>query len=374
MNSPRIGRPTYAAIDAAALRHNFALVRARVAPQVKILAIVKADGYGHGASLVAPIFDACGADWFGVATLDEALELRAAGIRKPILLLAGAWRADVPLLLEHDISVAVLHEEMAVDLAAGANGDRLKVHLKVDTGMGRIGVLPDELPSLLRRLGSLPALHVEGLFSHFANSDRVDRELSDVQARLFAEALATARAAGFDPPLVHLANSAGSWSRPDVHHTMVRPGLILYGLPPAVTPPIEDLRPAMRMVTRIIQIKTVPAEVPISYGQTFVTRRPSRIAVIAIGYADGYDRSLSNRGFVLVRGERAPIVGAVCMDLTMVDVTDVAGVQVGDEVVLWGKQGDGEISATEVGEWQGSVSYEVLTRLGKRVPRELREG
>lgn len=374
MTPPRIGRPTFAAIDAAALRHNFALVRARVAPRVKVLAIVKADGYGHGARLVAPVLDACGADWFGVATLDEALELRGVGIRKPILLLAGAWRADVPLLVEHDIRAAVLHEEMAADLAAGVNGSRLKVHLKVDTGMGRIGVLPDELPGLLRRVRGLPALEVEGLFSHFANSDRVDRELSDVQARLFTEALASARAAGFDPPLVHLANSAGSWSRPDVHFTMVRPGLILYGLPPDVTPPAVGLRPAMRMVTRVIQIKSVPAEVPISYGQTFVTRRPSRIAAIAIGYADGYDRRLSNRGFVLVRGQRVPIVGAVCMDLTMVDVTDVPGVQVGDEVVLWGRQGDAEILPTEVGEWQGSVSYEVLTRLGKRVPRELREG
>ncbi|HVM95248.1 MAG TPA: alanine racemase [Candidatus Acidoferrales bacterium] len=368
MNFPRTGRPTYAAIDAAALRHNFNLVRARVAPTVKVLAVVKADAYGHGAGLVAPILDEAGADWFGVATVEEALELRNFGINKPILILAGAWGADVPLLLEHDLAAALLHREMARDLAAHCNGHKVRVHIKVDTGMGRIGVLPPELPSLLEEVRRLDAFAVEGLFSHFGNSDRVDREYSDVQLRNFQEVCEVVEAAGFSPPLVHLANSCGSWARPDAHFTMVRPGIVLYGIAPAGTP-IEGLRPAMRMVTHIIQLKNVPAEVPISYGQTFVTRHPSRIAVLAIGYADGYDRSLSNRGFVLVRGRRAPIVGTICMDLTMADVTDIPGAVVGDEVVLWGGQGDEEISVTEVGDWQGSVSYEVLTRLGKRVPR-----
>jgi alanine racemase len=373
MSFPSFGRPTYAAIDAAALRHNFALVRACVAPEVKVLAVVKADGYGHGATLVAAVLDAAGADWFGVATLDEALELRAAGIRKPILILAGAWRADVDLLLEHDLAVALPHREMVRELAAGLDGRRLRVHLKVDTGMGRIGVLPDELPALLDEIRRLGVFEVEGLFSHFGNSDRVDREYSDMQVRSFLHAGEILNAAGFAPRFVHLANSAAAVTRPEVHFAMVRPGIVLYGVQPAGGG-IDGLRPAMRMLTHIMQIKTVPAEAPISYGQTFVTRRPSRIAVLAIGYADGYDRSLSNRGFVLVRGRRAPIVGAVCMDLTMVDVTDVPGAAVGDEVVLWGRQGEAEIAVSEVGEWQSSVSYEVLTRLGKRVPRVLEDG
>jgi alanine racemase len=372
MTSPRIGRPTFAAIHAAALQHNFALVRARVSPQVKVMAVVKADGYGHGATLVAPIFQALGADWFGVATLDEALELRQAGINKPILLLTGAQGRDVATLLEYDISVAVLHREMALDLASALRVARLKVHLKVDTGMGRIGVLPCDLPAFLEVLRELPGLVLEGVFSHFANADRVDRPFSDVQLRIFEDAVSTTRAAGFDPPLVHLANSAGAWARPETHFTMVRPGIVLYGVEPAGTP-MPGLRPVMRMTTQILQIKSLPPEVPVSYGQTFVTQRPSRIAVIGIGYSDGYDRSLSNRGFVLVHGRRAPIVGAICMDLTMIDVTDVPAAQLGDEVVLWGEQGGAAIGAKEVGAWQDSVSYEVLTRLGKRVPRLITE-
>lgn len=365
------GRPTVAVIDAEAVRANFAAVRAAVAAPGAILAVVKADAYGHSAPLIAPILETAGADWFGVATVEEGVDLRRAGVRKPILVLTGATRGDVAGLREYKLSVAILHRDMARDLAAGLDGHRLGVHIKVDTGMGRIGVLPAELPALVDALRTSGRFTIDGVFSHFANADRVDREFSDYQLQLLHNAIDVLRAAGEQPRWTHIANSAAVLTRPDAHCSMVRPGIVLYGVPPApaINPP--GLRPAMRLVTRIVQLKTVPSEFPVSYGQTFVTRRPSVIAVLPIGYADGYSRALSNRAAVLIRGQRAPVVGAVCMDLTMIDVTDISGVQLGDEVVMWGRQNGAEITVAEVAEWQGSVSYEVLTRLGKRVPRVL---
>ncbi len=371
MTYTSVGRPTFAAIDAAALRDNFALVRAAVARGVGILAVVKADAYGHGARLVAPIFAQVAADVFGVATVEEGAELRDAGVRQPILVLTGAAGRDVPALREHELAVAVLHRDMVRDLGAAAP-QRLRVHIKVDTGMGRIGILPAELPALLDELRRAGRFEIDGIFSHFANADSVDREYSDYQLKTFQQAVDFLRVAGVSPRWIHIANSAATLTRPDTHFTLVRPGIVLYGVPPAGMTAPSGLRPAMRLVTHIAQLKNVPSEFPVSYGQTFVTRRPSLIATLPIGYADGYSRALSNRAFVLVHGQRAPIVGAVCMDLTMVDVTDVPGVQLGDEVVLWGRQDGAEITVAEVADWQGSVTYEVLTRLGKRVPRVLR--
>lgn len=353
------------------MRANFAAVRAAVRAPGAILAVVKADAYGHNAALIAPILEAAGADRFGVATVEEGVELRRSGVRKPILVLTGAARADVPALREHALSVAILHADMTRDLAAASGGHRLEVHIKIDTGMGRIGVLPADLPALIAVLRDSDRFAIDGVFSHFANADRVDREFADYQIQLFHNAIDTLRAAGEQPRWMHMANSAAVLTRPDAHFSMVRPGIVLYGVPPApaINPP--GLRPAMRLITHILQLKRVPSEFPVSYGQTFVTRRPSVIAVLPIGYADGYSRALSNRAAVLIRGQRAPVVGAVCMDLTMVDATDISGVELGDEVVIWGRQQGAEISVAEVAEWQGSVSYEVLTRLGKRVPRVL---
>ena len=371
MTTTSAGRPTFAAIDAAALRENFALLRRTVPATVGVLAVVKADGYGHGAALVAPVLAAAGAERFGVSTVEEGIELRAVGVRQPILVLTGATGGDVAALCEHRLAVAILHREMARELAAALGTRRLGVHLKIDTGMGRIGVFPGDLPALLDELRAARCFTVDGVFSHFANADSVNREFSDYQLKVFRQALEILHAAGERPRCVHLANSAGTLTRPDAHFSMVRPGIILYGVPSAPTVPPTGLRPAMRLVTRVLQIKAVPSEFPVSYGQTFVTRRPSLIATVPIGYADGYDRALSNRASVLVRGRRAPVVGAVCMDLTLIDVTEVPGVALGDEVVLWGRQDGAEISVAEVAEWQGSVTYEVLTRLGKRVPRVL---
>jgi alanine racemase len=371
MTTPAAGRPTFAAIDAAALRANLDAVRATLPAHVAVLAVVKANAYGHGAALVAPIFEAAGADSLGVATIEEGAELRAAGVRKPILVFTGARAGDVEACLEHQLSIAVLHREMVRELAASAGSTPLHIHIKIDTGMGRVGVLPADLPALLDDVRRAGRFHIDGVFSHFANADSVDREYSDHQLRVFRQALDAVAAAGVQPRWIHLANSAATLSRPDAHFAMVRPGIILYGVPPAARFAGGGFRQAMRLVTLILELKAVPSGFSVSYGQTFVTRRPSLIATLPIGYADGYSRKLSNRASVLIRGRRAPVVGTVCMDLTMVDVTEVNGVQLGDEVVLWGRQNGAEISVTEVAAWQETIGYEVLTGVGRRVPRIL---
>ena len=372
MTRTPVGRQTFAVIDTTALRHNYACLRAAAGDDVAVMAIVKANAYGHGAAVVAPVLQEAGADWFGVATVGEAVELRSCGIERPILVLTGANAGEVSVLLKQRLAVAVLHEEMASELSAAAAGANLPIHLKIDTGMGRLGVRPEELPSLLTALRSLGNLTVDGVFSHFGNADDVNQDFSDSQIARFEEALQIIAAQGFAPRWVHLANSAATIARPDARYAMIRPGIALYGIAPAGvahTDSGKQLRPVMRLTTRIVQIKELPAEYPVSYAQTFITRRPSRIAVLPIGYADGYGRSLSNKGHVLVRGKRAPVVGNVCMDLTMIDVTDVEGAALADEVVLWGEQDQARLTVDEIAAWQGTISYEVVNRIGKRVPR-----
>jgi alanine racemase len=368
MNVP--GRPTVAYIDAAALRDNYGRLRERLPPGVSLLAVVKADGYGHGATLVTPLLAEAGADAFGVATVAEGVELREAGVTQPILVLAGAMGSDVQTALGFGLSIAVVDEHMARDLASAVRSGTLPVHLKLDSGMTRLGITLDALPGFLAAFAKLPQLKLEGVFSHFGDADSVTSPYAAHQQRVFWTQVEMVRAAGLRPRWIHLANSAATLTRPDSHWNLVRPGIVLYGVTPDCAPDFH-VRPVMHLRTRIWQLKTVPAETPVSYGQTFVTRRPSRIAILPIGYADGYDRSLSNRGEVLVHERRAPIIGRVCMDLTVVDVTDIPGTAVGDEVVLWGRQGNATVSVGEVAAWQDSIPYEVLTRLGKRVPRVL---
>jgi alanine racemase len=368
MNQLPAGRQTYAEIDVAALRSNYSYIRGLVRPDVSILTVVKANAYGHGAAICGPTFEKAGAEWLGVATVGEAVELRNAGVNIPILVLAGAGGRDVGTLHKFRLTIALLDAEMARDLAAAASGTQIHVHLKIDTGMGRIGVLPEELPALIDTIRSAGVFAIDGVFSHFGNADDVTGEHCDVQFDRFGRALNTLKSLGVDPPWVHLANSAATLCRHETHFSMVRPGIALYGIVPPGTP-APELKPVMRLVSHILQIRELPAEYPVSYAQTFVTRRPSRIAVLPIGYADGYSRRLSNKAEVLVRGRRVPVVGRVCMDLTMADVTDVEGARAGDEVVLWGRQGDAEITVNEIAEWQDTVPYEVVNQLGKRVPR-----
>jgi len=366
------GRPTVCFIDLDALRWNLRQVKAKVGPTVKILSMVKANAYGHGAPAVAKSLADEGAYAFGVATLEEAIELRQAGIHQPILVVTGVYLEQLGQFIEHRLT-AVAHDLEAVkflDQAAQGRGAALNVHIKIDTGMGRLGFLPAEIHSWLPSLKMLKALKIEGVFSHFSRAESVQGDYTQKQLRIFQDVVARLRSQGVAPPLTHLANSAATITLPEAYFDMVRPGIMLYGPypSPAMMSQIE-LKPVLSWKTRITQLKKVPCGTSISYGQTFVTQRESFIATLPVGYADGYQRLLSNRGEVLVRGNRAPVAGTVCMDLTMVDVTDIAGVQPGDEVVLLGRQGDQEITADDLAGWTNTISYEILTSISARVPR-----
>ena len=366
------GRPTFCTIDLAALRWNLRQVRAKIGAQVKILSMVKANAYGHGAPAVARALVEAGSDAFGVATLEEGVELRQAGIRSPILVVAGTYVEQLDRFFENNLTPVVHDLESLRSLENGvqARGVTLNVHLKIDTGMGRIGFLAAEIDSWLGELKKLRALQIEGVFSHFSTAEDVAGDFTRAQLVTFSNLEQRLRAEGIAPPLVHLANSAATITLPAAYFDMVRPGIMLYGIYPSAAMANQiALKPVLSWQTRIVQLKKVGAGTSISYGQTFVTEHESLIATLPVGYADGYSRLLSNRGAALVRGERAPVVGRVCMDLTMLDVTAIANVQQGDEVVLLGRQGDAEISADEMAGWANTISYEVLTSIAARVPR-----
>lgn len=372
MISIQPGRPTLCFIDHRALRWNFAQVRKLVGAKVKILAMIKANGYGHGAAALAKTLQASGSDAFGVATVEEGLELRRARIRGPIVVLAGFYIQQLHHFLKHRLT-PVVHELAtlrALDRQLQKRRTHMKVELEVDTGMGRIGFPAREINSWLPALVSLKAVTLQGVFSHFANAERVNEKYSREQYESFRNVLSAVDRTKVGRDGSHMAKSAALLTLPETHLSMVRPGLVLYGMYPAAA--LQNriaLRPVLSWKTRIIQLKRVPAGTSIGYGRTFVANRSALIATLPVGYADGYRRHLSNRGSVLVRGQRAPIAGRVSMDLTTVDVTDIANVQQGDEVVLLGRQGADEIGADEMAKWCGTISYEIFTSIGNRVPR-----
>ena len=366
------GRPTVALIDLDALRANFRQIRAKVGADIRILSMVKANGYGHGAPRIAEVLAAEGSDAFGVATVEEGFELRKAGIRAPILVVAGTYPEQLDLFRENRLTPVAHDAESLARLDDGARkrGTTFKIHLKVDTGMGRVGFLPAELASWLPLLKQLRALEIEGVFSHFSHADNVAGDYTRNQLATFRDVVQRLRTEGILPALIHLANSAATITLPAAYFNMVRPGLILYGIYPSPAMATEmSLQPVLSWKSRVLQLKRAPVGTSISYGQTFVTKRESLIATVPVGYADGYPRLLSNVGAMLVKGQRAPVAGTVCMDLTMIDVTDIGGVQQGDEVVLLGRQGKAEISADEMAAWSNTISYEILTSIGTRVPR-----
>jgi alanine racemase len=366
------GRPTACFVDLDALLWNFRQIRSKVGPEVKVLSMVKANAYGHGAPAIGKVLAAAGSDAFGVATLEEGIELRQAGIRLPILVLAGAYPNQVDQFFDYRLTPVIhaLENTEELDRAARGRSKEFNVHLKVDTGMGRMGFLAAEIDSWLATIKALKALKIDGVFSHFSHAESVEGDYTRQQLRLFQSVVQRLRAGGIAPSLVHLANSAATITLPTAYFNMVRPGLMLYGVYPSPAMASQiSLKPVLSWKTRILQLKRVPAGSSISYGQTFVTKRKSLIATLPIGYADGYSRLLSNRGEVLVGGKRAPVAGRVCMDLTMIDVTDIEKVEPGDEVVLLGRQGDAEISADELAAWANTISYEVLTSISNRVPR-----
>lgn len=372
-------RPTTAAIDLAALRHNLLQVR-RLAGSRDVIAVVKADAYGHGAVAVSRALMAEGVTRFGVALVEEARALREAGIRGELLVLGGFTADQASEIIDLGLTVTVFHLAHAAALSEAARraGRVIPVHAKIDTGMGRLGFQVDEAPEAIANIARLAGLRLDGVMTHFADADLADPAFAREQMARFDRVIAALASRGIAVGLRHAANSAAvmAVSRNGVAgleaalYDAVRPGIMLYGCRPGpAVGPAVDLRPVLSLTTRIGLLKRVPSGTPISYGRTFVTRRPSLIAILPIGYADGYPRALSNVGAVVVRGRRAPVVGRVCMDLTMADVTDVPGVSEGDDVAVIGTQGDTSISAEDAAAAAGTIAYELLCGIGPRVPR-----
>ncbi len=375
-------RPTEAVVDLAAIAQNYRLA-VSIAGRPAI-GVVKADAYGHGAVPVARTLVDAGCPLLAVALVEEGLELREAGIASPILVLGGAYGDAYDTIVRQRLTPLVFTIEHVRSLAAAARraGARAPAHLKLDTGMGRIGALPPELPALVDALRAAPEIDLEGVCTHFASADLEPRTTTERQVQAFAQTGEALRRAGLAPRLYHLANSAGTLEYPAARQDLTRPGIMLYGYLPfdpshqsaTVREAARQLRLALTWRTGITHVKRVDAGTPISYGGRWIAQRPSLIATLPVGYADGYSRRLSGRpGFgcaeVLVRGRRAPVAGTVCMDMMMADVTDVPGVAVGDEVVLLGEQGDARIDAEELATRAGTISYEILCGVAKRVPR-----
>lgn len=371
-------RPTWAEVSLGALQHNFHLVQQHVGAGVAVCAVVKADAYGHGARMCARALEAAGACWLGVTGPDEGDALRNAGIKARILLMTGFWRGEEDDVLSRDLTPAVWEPEQITLLqqAALRRGVVYPVHLKVDTGMGRLGVPMEDLPAVCEALVASPNLRLEGVMTHLGASEIM--EAMQGQKACFEEAQAVLHSFGLYPELVHMANSGATLGRPDTWKNFVRPGLLLYGYSPQLwrggkvtdeVPPLA-VQPVLEWKTRIISVKRAAVGQGLGYGRTLVTARSSRIAALPVGYADGLNRALSNRGRVIVRGHYAPIVGMISMDLTLVDVTDIPGVEAGDDVTLLGRSGACAVDAVEHAAHCATVPYEILCAISKRVPRK----
>jgi len=373
-------RPTWAEISLSALRQNFRTVQQHIGGNVTICAVVKADAYGHGAVECSRALESEGARWFGVTSLDEAIPLREAGVRGNILLLTGFWQGEQEEIVRLKLTPTVWEPKQIelLESAALRLGVRHTVHLKVDTGMGRLGVAPQDLPRICSALRSAPHLIAEGLSTHFASSEVLDAPSTPEQLHTFTEVLQELRKEGFDPPLLHVANTGAVISRRESWQTMVRPGIALYGyhLPferagreVSGTGLRLNVKPVLSWKTRILSLRDVRGNQPLGYGGIYVTKAPARIAVLPVGYADGFNRALSSRGRVIIREHYAPIVGRISMDLTLVDVTGLEGVAVGDEAILLGVSDGLSVDAREHAALANTVVYEILCGISKRVPR-----
>ena len=386
------GRPVWAEVSASALTHNLRAIRDFVNPADEqrktprlVLSIVKGNGYGHGGPQVAQILEKAGSDWFGVTSASEGIEVRKAGIRQPILVLTSFWPGEEENLLKHNLTPVIHRCDQLAPLDQAASKSRSRTpfsfHLKMDTGMNRLGIAPSDVDCFAGQLAKCRHLQLGGVLTHFASSEAFAPSAQGQQTREqeehFFVALERLRALGVDPGIVHLANSAAIAVRPETWADMVRPGVILYGYHPGYDPPERrseaekklPLKPVMSLRTRIISLRRVPAGASVGYGGKFVTERPSVIGVLAAGYGDGVHRSLGNRGCVLVRGELAPIVGIVSMDVTMIDVTDVPGVELGDVVTIYGVDGEHVHPASQVARGIGTVTSDLLCAVSARVPR-----
>lgn len=374
-----------AEIDLKAIAHNIQELRRITDPNAKLMAVVKADGYGHGAIEVAQCALQNGAEILGVARIEEGIQIRKAGIQAPILIFGYTLPQLAAMLLEYNLIQSV-HTYLAarnLSSAIASLGKKIKIHLKVDTGMGRLGLLPNNFQSKnsiginadvveeTLAIADLEGLELEGIFTHFATADSADKSFAENQLNLFMNYLNRLRKAGLEPSVKHAANSAALIDMPHSHLDMVRPGIAIYGLNPSdeVINKQVSLKPAMTLKARIIQLKKVPAGFTVSYGMTYKTPKPTTVATVSVGYADGLNRLLSSRGQMLVHGQRAPIIGRVCMDLTMLDVGHINRAQIGDEVVIFGQQRNGTLSVDEMATLLDTINYEIVTSITARVPR-----
>jgi len=356
------------------IRNNIINVRNSINKNTKLMVIVKADAYGHGAVAVSKALENGIVDAYGVAIIEEAIELRKAGITKPILILGFTPKEQYNLVISYDVMQTVYQYEMAKDFAKEAirQGKTAKIHIKVDTGMSRLGFSDTyESIKIIKQIASLEGIYIDGLFSHFAKADEADKESARLQIQRFKRFNDLLRDEGIHIPIRHISNSAGVIEFPEAEYDMVRCGIVTYGIYPSdeVNRSSLNLIPAMELKSHVVYIKEVEAGTGISYGSTYITNRKTKVATIPVGYADGYSRNMSNVGKVIIRGQYAPIIGRICMDYFMVDVTDIEGVSQGDVVTLLGKEGDSVISVETLAKWSHSFPYELVCTVGKRIPR-----
>ena len=379
MNFPadKLLRPTWVEISLSKLRRNYQRVRELADPR-KLMAVIKADAYGHGAVPIAKCLAGCGVDWFGVATVEEALELRAAGVEQPVLLLGGLYMSDPAHLIEYRLTPTVSSTARLDTYAECARRyqQAIEFHLKVDTGLGRLGLPLDRLTAFVEHYRELEGLQLKGFFTHLASAEDLVASQTTEQSQRFSAALQQLRSLGAEPEWVHISNSAALLAGISFPENLVRIGALLFGyclplvLPPGADPPrLPAFEPILTFKSRVVFLKDVPSGSPLGYGAAIHTRRASRLATVPVGYADGLSRGLSNRGYAIVRDRRARIVGSISMDLSVLDVTDIPGANVGDEVILMGRTEHCSITALEIAQLLGTVPYEILCSIGKRVPR-----
>lgn len=364
----------YARIDLDALDENVQGIKQCKNPDTMLMGVVKAGAYGHGADVLAHELESMGFDWFAVATADEGIEIRHSGVKKPILVLGYCHEYQYPELIEWDITPTIFTYEMAdaLNQAAKAAGKIVNIHIKIDTGMSRIGFLvEEETLEYIKKIAAMEYLHIQGVFTHFACADTLDKSHVLGQIEKFHWMLDRMNEEGITPEICHCSNSASIMELPSEHMNMVRAGIILYGLYPSdeVRKERLDLKPVMSLYSHVVHVKEVPKGTTVGYGATYTTTKKTRIATVPVGYADGYPRSLSNKASVLILGKRAPIIGRVCMDQFMVDVTDIPEATTGDVVTLIGKDGNEMLSVEEISEMAGSFNYEFICDVSWRVPR-----
>jgi alanine racemase len=375
LSSPQgdtVNHPAWVEIDVDALSGNIGVTKELVGAGCKILLVVKADAYGLGAVQVSQIAERSGVSMLGVATVHEAIELREAGIQLPILVLSPTLKGEIPDLNKYDIgsTVSSLDFGLALSQEARASGRVSRVHVEVDTGMGRCGIGVEDALEFITQLSEMEGLYLEGVYTHFPSAHIGDLEFTEKQTSIFSKLIQNLKRSGIEPPLIHAANSGAILMARGSDFTMVRPGIMIYGFKPSGFP-FQDpgLVAVMSFKCRVAQVRKIPKGHGISYGRHYVADRDMRVAVLPVGYGHGLSHRLSNNGDVLIRGKRAPIVGSVTMDVTIADITEIGETEVEDEVVVFGTQGEESISVEEVATRSGTISYEVITRISRRVPR-----